>query len=233
MTSYIGTELDVFAHARNWKKYWAAAICPYLRGDVLEVGAGIGSNTDILKSDAVSSWKCLEPDPGLVGRMQEKFKREPRLADCSIEVGTTATLKAAQQFDTAIYIDVLEHIAKDREELARASSLLRSRGTIVVLSPAHQWLYTAFDRAIGHERRYNRSILAASTPHDCTIVRLDYLDSVGMIASFANRMFLRQANPTVDQIVFWDRYLVPCSRFVDRLSLRKLGKSILAVWQKR
>ncbi len=38
--NYIGTELEVFAHARNWKEYVRKKIDPYLGGDVLEVGAG-------------------------------------------------------------------------------------------------------------------------------------------------------------------------------------------------
>ena len=39
---YAGTELNVFAHALNWKKYYAGVIRPYVKGRVLEVGAGLG-----------------------------------------------------------------------------------------------------------------------------------------------------------------------------------------------
>ena len=42
-THYVGQELDVFAHAVHWKRYWSSQIEPYLRGDVLEVGAGLGA----------------------------------------------------------------------------------------------------------------------------------------------------------------------------------------------
>jgi hypothetical protein len=58
-----------------------------------------------------------------------------------------------QQFDSIIYIDVLEHIDADRDELERAANALQPGGFLVVLAPSHQWLYTALDKALGHYRR--------------------------------------------------------------------------------
>lgn len=229
---YVGQELDVFAHARNWKKYWSSEIRSYLTGDVLEVGAGLGVNTEFLKWCGVSSWMCLEPDPELACQMRDRFTRHPDLADCRVEIGTTETLGPAHRFDAVIYIDVLEHIEKDRQELASASGLLRSGGRLIVLAPAHQWLYTPFDSAIGHVRRYNRSSLSACTPSGCEIQRLVYLDSAGILASLGNRLFLGQRAPDLKQILFWDRNLVPISRLLDRLTMHLVGKSILGIWRK-
>lgn len=230
--SYVGQELDLFAHATNWKKYWSSKIRPFLTGDVLEVGAGLGANTAFLKSQLCTSWTCLEPDAALANRMRSSLDANSHLADCRIEIGTTESLAATERFDAVIYIDVLEHIESDQQEMARASSLLRKNGRICVLSPAHQWLFTPFDRAIGHCRRYNKTTLAAQTPADCAIVKLAYLDSVGMLASLSNRVLLHQSIPSLQQIIFWDRVLVPCSRVLDPLSLGTLGKSILGVWKK-
>jgi SAM-dependent methyltransferase len=230
--SYIGQELDVFAEATNWKKYWASKIRPYLTGDVLEVGAGIGANTAFIKSSRASSWTCIEPDPDLASRMRSRFVGQRLLSDCLIEIGTTATLGLDRQFDAIVYIDVLEHIEEDRDELARASGLLRKGGIIVALAPAHQWLYTSFDSAIGHFRRYNRSSLSDCSPPDCGVLRLSYLDSVGMLASMGNRFLLRQSLPGLKQIIFWDRFLVPLSAWLDPLTLHMIGKSILATWEK-
>lgn len=231
-TRYIGQELDIFAQAKNWKRYWSSEIRSYLAGDVLEVGAGLGANTEFLKSGRVFSWTCLEPDPELARRMRNRFATQPGLADCRVEIGTTQTLGFGHEFNAVIYIDVLEHIEKDRQELLRASNLLRSGGRIIVLAPAHQLLYTPFDRAIGHLRRYSRSTLSACTPIDCRIERLVYLDSTGVLASMVNRFFLRQDAPSLQQILFWDRLLVPTSQLIDRLTLHSVGKSILGVWRK-
>lgn len=231
--SYVGQELDVFAHATQWKKYWSSEIQVYLAGDVLEVGAGIGSNTEVMQNSRVSSWTCLEPDPALADRMRARFQSSAELAPCQVVVGTTEIIPANQQsYDAIVYIDVLEHIAEDRAELARASQLLRTGGRILVLAPAHQWLFAPFDRAIGHVRRYDRETLSACTPSDCRLERLAYLDSAGMLASLGNRLFLRQAAPGLNQILFWDRFLVPFSRFIDPITFHKIGKSILGIWKK-
>lgn len=157
---------------------------------------------------------------------------QPCLSDCHIENGTTETLGHNRQFDAIVYIDVLEHIEADREELARASSLLRKRGTIIALAPAHQWLYTSFDSAIGHFRRYNKSSLSSCSPPGCDVVKLHYLDSAGMLASMGNRFCLRQSMPGMRQIMFWDRFLVPITEWLDPLTLYTIGKSILVIWRR-
>jgi ubiquinone/menaquinone biosynthesis C-methylase UbiE len=229
---YVGQELDVFAHAKNWKHYWSSCVRPFLAGDVLEVGAGIGANTPILAPHLVRSWTCLEPDATLAERAAAAFSGDPSTSQCEVLVGTTKTIQADRRFDALLYIDVLEHIEGDKEELQRAAGFLNTKGHLVVLSPAHQWLYTAFDKSIGHFRRYDRAGLIACGPTTCKLTQARYLDSVGMLASSGNRFLLRQAMPELRQILFWDRYLVPASTFIDPMLLHRVGKSILAVWTK-
>lgn len=226
---YVGEELDIFRHARRWKAYWSRHVRPWIRGDVVEVGAGIGANTAGLQTPGVRSWLCLEPDPELAERLRAATVS---LAHCSVAVGTAPSLPRAS-YDTVLYIDVLEHIADDKAELAHAAELLRPAGNLIVLSPAHQSLYSPFDAAIGHYRRYNRRSLAACTPPGCRIEWLGYLDSVGVATSFANRALLKQSQPTLQQILFWDRFIVPVSAAVDRRLGYRFGKSVLGIWTRR
>jgi hypothetical protein len=127
----------------------------------------------------------------------------------------------------------LEHIENDRAELQEASSRLSAGGRLIVLSPAFNFLYSPFDKSIGHFRRYNRKMYEGLTPTDCTMERLMYLDSVGSAASFVNRMFLSQAMPTVNQILFWDRRIIPVTKWVDRLLRYNVGRSLLGIWVKQ
>lgn len=60
--AYLGQELDIFAEAQNWKQYWAKFIKPFLRGTLVEVGAGIGASTPHLVTPTVERLICLEPD---------------------------------------------------------------------------------------------------------------------------------------------------------------------------
>jgi SAM-dependent methyltransferase len=230
--TYVGGELDLFAAARRWKSYWASKVDPFVRGEVLEVGAGIGTNTLALCDASRHRWTCLEPDPSLADKLRAAIASAPLGSAAQIIVGTTRDLQAVPSFDSVLYIDVLEHIDDDREELRRASTLLRPGGHLIVLAPAHQFLYSAFDKAIGHYRRYSRRDLVRTAPPTIVVRRAMYLDAVGLAASLTNRLALRQALPTAAQIQFWDRMIVPLSRVVDPMLAFTLGKTVVAVWAK-
>ena len=118
--AYPGLELKLFEQAHNWKSYWSSRIAPYVRGSVLEVGAGIGANTRLLASLHFARWTCLEPDPALAQQIEL-----PPGGRHGLTLGTIDDLDAAQRFDSILYIDVLEHIAEDGAEMARAAARVR------------------------------------------------------------------------------------------------------------
>lgn len=230
MTSYtyIGSELDLFREAVHWKDYYYKVIRCYLGPDVLEVGAGIGGTTKAICRHQHDRWVCLEPDPALI----EVLKADQDLPKgCEIRQGTLIDLQEGEAFDAILYMDVLEHIEDDRSELQRAIAHLKPGGFLIVLAPAHQWLFSPFDQAIGHYRRYNRSMLMTLNPPGSTCVSIKYLDSVGLLASLSNRL-LKQSMPTRSQIKLWDTWMVPISRVLDPILNYEIGKSILGVWQK-
>jgi ubiquinone/menaquinone biosynthesis C-methylase UbiE len=229
---YEGDELSLFQHASNWKAYFGKLIGPYLGGSVLEVGAGNGATTQALISDAQIVWTCLEPDPSLAASIGDRIRRQEIPQRCRIIASPVTSLSDSERFDSILYIDVLEHIDQDSAELDAASRHLNIGGHLIVLSPAHQYLYSPFDASIGHVRRYNKKMLSESAPKGMKLVRMKYLDSVGALASLANKIVLRQGYPTLKQILFWDRWLVPASRIVDPLVAGRVGKSILGIWQK-
>jgi hypothetical protein len=59
---YIGSELELFAHARSCKRYWGPIVRPHLGDSVLDVGAGIGETAKTLTTPHHKRWLCLEPD---------------------------------------------------------------------------------------------------------------------------------------------------------------------------
>jgi SAM-dependent methyltransferase len=229
---YVGTELDLFASAERWKAYVRRQVGPYLGGRVLEVGAGHGSTTRVLCGDGQERWVCLEPDSTLADRLIASISAGVLPDCCEARIGTLDDLDREELFDTILYMDVLEHIADDRAELARAGDHLRRGGHLIVLAPAHQWLFTPFDQSIGHYRRYTKPTLRAAAPDGLTLARLVYLDSIGMLASLGNRLVLNSSMPNPVQIAVWDRLMVPMSRIADPLFGYSLGKSVLAVWKK-
>lgn len=229
---YQGQELDLFARARHWKAYWKGHVAPFLSGDVLEVGAGSGVNTVLLCPGGPRRWVCLEPDANLADMLQRTVGAAENSRRCEVRTGTLNELDSREQFDAILYIDVLEHIADSKSELRLAASHLAPGGHLIVLAPAHQWLFTPFDRAIGHYRRYTARTLAADVPAGLVKRKLVYLDSVGLLASIGNRALLNSSMPTEGQIAFWDGVLVRSSVRLDRWVRYAVGKSVLGAWQR-
>ena len=229
--TYPGRELEPSRRARNWKRYFASMLQPHVRGDVLEVGAGIGNTTPFLLHAGVRSWQCIEPDPSMLDALDDAIDRLSVPTPVSRRAGTLQDLGDAR-FDTILYIDVLEHIADDGDELRRAAALLRPGGRCVVLAPAYQWLYSPFDRAVGHARRYDRSALEALVPDGSRVLQSWYMDINGILLSAMNRFLFRRAQLTRAHILFWDRFCIPLSRLLDRLFGYRAGKSVICVYEK-
>lgn len=228
--SYVGRELELFQHAVRWKAYCGRVLRPFIVGDVLEVGAGLGATSRFLCDGRQSSWTCLEPDPALHGQLEAGLRARPLPSPTRVVLGTVASLAPEEGFDTILYVDVLEHIEDDRAELVQGAASLRPSGHLMVLAPAHQWLYSPFDQAIGHFRRCSRQSLLAAGPSSLQPVTVFYLDSLGVATSLANRLLLGALAPTHAQVMFWDRVLVPFSRLVDPLVGRSVGRSVVGVW---
>lgn len=101
---YIGSELELFAHAVNWKACFAEQLQPSIRGRVLEVGAGIGATTRGLCNRGVTAWKCLEPDARLAATLKESIAKGSDLPAVPVDVvvGSIADLSKRKNFDTIL-----------------------------------------------------------------------------------------------------------------------------------
>lgn len=229
---YPGTELELFAQAHNWRQYWMRQIVPFLGNRTLEVGAGIGSITRELAPVAKSDWFAIEPDPTLVQGLHTTVI-ESQLENVTVMQGNIHSINSDEgKFNSILYSDVLEHIRDDEEEVEFALSKLEVSGHLILLVPAHQFLYSDFDKAIGHYRRYSRRMVRALIPNSASIVLDRYLDSVGVTLSLGNRLITRRDKPTPKQISIWDRAIIPASRILDPFLRYRLGKSLLIVIQK-
>jgi SAM-dependent methyltransferase len=115
---------------------------------VLEVGCGTGNILRVLRR--------AFPD-GLVVGLELWFaglrfaqKRSPGL----LVQGDVRNCPFGKQFDLIGMFDVLEHIPEERETLLSLRELLAPGGFLVLTVPAHQYLWSYFDEAAQHCRRY-------------------------------------------------------------------------------
>lgn len=226
--SYVGSELELFIKATRWKNYWSSRVRPFVRGNVLDVGAGLGATFDYL-GDSAERWTCLEPDPALCEQLRGRVANHPRPP--RVQCGTLDTIDKAERFDSIVYIDVLEHIENDRAEVERAVQHLAPGGSLIVLSPAMPFLFSPFDQSVGHFRRYTAASLKAVAAPGLSLEDWFYLDGLGVLASLFARVAKRSA-PTQAQIATWDKLIVPVSRVTDALTSHSFGRTIIMVWTK-
>jgi len=98
--TYEGDELELFQHAKHWKKYFSSHLYPYIKGSVLEVGAGIGATTQLLNNGTASSWIALEPDKVMSTALQIKIDTGELPGNCRVQTGTIDQVQTT--FDTNI-----------------------------------------------------------------------------------------------------------------------------------
>lgn len=230
--SYIGTELEVFAKATNWKNYVSKNLRPYIRGTVIEVGAGLGSSTKYLCNRSHVRWLCLDPDANHASHLKSLIAAGKLPPCCEARCGVLADLARSDLADTILYVDVLEHIQDDEAEMLVASAHLAPGGHIVILAPAFKSISSPLDKAVGHYRRYVRDDARRLTSQSLSLQATFFLDSTGFFASALNRLILRKSLPSARDIKIWDKVIVPISTVTDKILGSLFGRSIVMVWQK-
>ena len=202
----------------------------YLRGPVLEVGGGLGQISNELVNAGLSV-SVLEPDQAL---FEDLSKRFTDFSPIEVMRGTVGTFKEATRYGSAIYINVLEHIADDVDELRRVSKFLVPDGLVVIFSPALPSLYGTMDGLSGHFRRYTKKELISKLQSSgFQLVHVEYFDPVGVLPYFLAYRVLKIRTIGGGGMFLYDNIILPISTVLERLTRgRLIGKNLLIVGQK-
>ena len=98
---YPGAELDSFDKATIWRKYIYSKVKKFIKGDVLEVGAGIGSFTKNYEK-LIRKLTLSEIDPDNLTIIKKKFSN-PKFSFTN-----KFTKDLEENFDTIMYLNVLD-----------------------------------------------------------------------------------------------------------------------------
>ncbi len=122
---------------------------------VLEVGCGTGNVLRVLESE------CKDGSVFGVELFGEGVEYARRRVSCPVTAGDIRDGHPAAPFDIIGMFDVLEHIEDDVATLRQLGSILTARGRILLTVPAHPELWSDFDVASHHHRRYTEPGLRA------------------------------------------------------------------------
>jgi SAM-dependent methyltransferase len=220
-------EFAALAQARNYRRALFAEFGPFLRGDVVEVGAGIGQMTGHLVAlSGVNRAVAVEPDPRFCARHRAQFPAH------ELVEGTVANLPAGTACNAVLSINVLEHIRDDEDELRRYAGLLfNRRGVLCLFVPARTEIYAPIDKDFGHFRRYSRAELRRKLINaGFEVVRLHYFNCVGYFAWWVSFCLLRKRRMGVRQVRFYDRLIFPVVHALESRVIRPpFGQNLMAV----
>jgi len=195
---------------------------------VLDAGCGSGNITrQLLDRDqvvAVDVWDDF------VATMEASFHEATNLAVHQFDLADPAMTETLLQYelDSAICVNVLEHVEDHRQALTNIAGALRPGSAIFLLVPAFMLLYGEHDRADHHFRRYTkRSLRETVEPLPIRIESMRYMNLPGFFAwLLLVRLMRRQLNE--DAIGFYDK-LIPLIRRAESRVRPPFGQTLVAV----
>lgn len=212
-------------NAPNYLGWIAQLIRPHLGESVLEVGAGLGSITDLYADGRRVTATDVSAD--CVASMRRRFAGRPNVSVDELDL--RAGDDQLGTFDSVVLINVLEHIEDDVAALTVLARKLNPGGRIIVYVPALNGLYGAWDRLVGHFRRYSKwRMRALAAEAGLEVEELRYVNALAIPAWIAfSRTEVKQTQAR--SVSLWDRAGVPLTRALERYVEPPVGLNLLAV----
>jgi 2-polyprenyl-3-methyl-5-hydroxy-6-metoxy-1,4-benzoquinol methylase len=234
---YAADDLETMSEAVRYQAHVFGLVRPYVGTQVLEVGCGIGTmSRQLLELNDRLRLVCIEPNVNCATRARAELGGDSRVTIrvTHLEECSRADLQA-EQFDTVVCVNVLEHIEDD----VRALSLFReivagTGGQVVIFVPAIQGIYGPHDAALGHHRRYSKpSLIAAFTAAGLDVVRMNYTNPIGLLGWMYNLYISGNTEHTTNQVRLFDRFVAPWALPLERMVVPPIGLSLFAVGRAR
>lgn len=222
---YVGADvLKLMQLAKNYNQYLISTCLKKIGNNskIVDFGAGCGSMATILR-DSGFDVECVELDPDLQCLLKEKdfivFDNIETYEDDSIE--------------TVVSYNVLEHIENDKKVLENILKKLKPNGRFFFFVPAYNFLFSEFDKNLGHFRRYDlKPTLQLLSRCGFKVLSYEYFDSVGFILAFIYKLLNKNGKISVFSILFYDKILLPISKLSDKIFKKHFGKNLAIVLTK-
>jgi SAM-dependent methyltransferase len=215
------------ANADNYNRWIYEQIAPYLGVRILDVGCAIGNITQFYADRELVVGLDVVPEELAVAR--------ERFADKNFEAHhLDVSSDLLRQFrdrnlDTAVCLNVLEHVEDDVHALRNMRDTLVPGARICLLVPVNRWLFGPMDEVDHHFRRYTKAELNAKLAEaDVVVEHQRYFNLLGIPAWFFSNRVLRQSMAAPAQYAFYDR-LVPVLRFLERIVPPPAGLSLVTI----
>lgn len=196
----------------------------YLKGDILEIGCGIGNFTKDLKKYG-KVW-AIDIQGSYIKELKEKGEGE------GVGVGDIEKGKyffKDMKFDCIVCINVLEHIKDDQKALENIFKLLKKDGCLILLVPAFGFLFGEIDKAIGHYRRYTiNDLQKLLTEIGFKVIYKRILNMLGAFGWFISSKLLSEDKVDEKKIKIFN-FLAPIMLPLEDMIQPPFGTSLLVI----
>ena len=161
------------------------------RARILDAGCGRGRNmVELARHGTVTGIELSETSVSLA--------RERDTGEV-IEGSVLEMPFAADSFELAASLDVIEHLEDDLAALRELRRVVAPGGSLLITVPAYQWLWSGHDEINHHFRRYTRhSLLHVAQQAGWEPVRTTYFNSLLLPIAIALRVLDRFSSKTTE-----------------------------------
>jgi glycosyltransferase involved in cell wall biosynthesis len=186
--------LRIMEGAGKYNEWLFQQVRAFLGSTVLEGGSGVGNITKYL----VGKKKVIATDVSefYLDELNRNFGHLDNVQVERLDLLDQAAIEKISKkhsFDTFLSLNVLEHIQDDQAAINNIFRALQPNGRLVILVPAHQFLYSQIDKNLDHFRRYSKKDLKEILEKaGFQMERIKYLNFLGAIGWFINGKILRR-----------------------------------------
>jgi glycosyltransferase involved in cell wall biosynthesis len=211
--SHMLAELE---RARRFNLWMGDVLRPYVGDRVLEIGAGIGTLTNqfIPRELYVAS----DINPHYLNYLRSYSFGKPYLRVLKIDAANARDFRGLEEkFDTALMINVLEHVPDEKLALQNLWQSLEPGGRAIILVPQHPSLYGTLDEVLEHRERYTvPKLREALTSGGFRVEELFDFNRVSVPGWWFNGKILRRKRFSRLQLKLVNNS-IPILRRIDRL----------------
>jgi glycosyltransferase involved in cell wall biosynthesis len=224
--------LDAMEQAPRFNEWMYESIKPWLGQRVAELGVGRGNLSRHIKQHEHVLLTDYRTD--YLEELRTRWQHHPHLEIGKLDMTERADYDQLRDFapDSVVFLNVLEHIENDRAVLKALHETVPDGCRLVILVPFNQKLFSDFDRALGHFRRYETGELESKLREAGFEVQEQFFfNKVGVIAWYIANTLGKQGSLKPWQLRLYN-FLTPIFRILDKV-LPTSGLSTVVVGRKR
>jgi len=228
---------SVMLNANNYNLWQYENFKPYISGRVLEIGCGLGNLTELIIHNA-NEVVSVDIKKEAAEFTRNRIKNN-NLNVYNVDVFSDKSLKKLGKFDTIVFCNVLEHIKDDNKAISFCERYLKdNQSKLILLVPAHQFIFGTLDDEVGHYKRYCKAdIVRFSEQNDLNLLKNYYFNSIGAVGWFVNYKLLKRKNTNEGdgnfQVNFFDKYIVNIVRLLESVIRPPFGISLISILEKK